>query len=896
MKRLFLIDGNSFCYRAYYAIRELRTREGVPTNAIYGFFTMLRKLLNDEAPDYIGCAFDLKGPTFRHKAYEDYKSHRKPMPDELVMQLDAIKELLAILRIPIFEKEGFEADDVLATLATRFASRTLEVFIVTGDKDMLQLVNTKIKIYNTHKEGLIYDEEAVREHFGVEPAQIVELIALAGDPSDNIRGVSGIGQTTAAKLIGEFRSLEHLYSNLDAVRSDSLREKLKKSRDDAWLSRELATCDTGVDIAVDLEAMRCQEPCMEELVPFLKRFEFRSLLKEYISEGAGGKTAAYTVCASEKELEALIKTLKKKKEFAFDFETTSADPMQAELVGISFSFQEGQAHYVPVKGPGEQDPSHYIFDVRRVLDFLRDILEDEQIRKIGQNIKYEEVVLKNYGIKLRGIAFDTMVASYLLNPNKANHNLDDMALEHLGYKKISITSLIGKGKQQTTMDAVEVERVAEYACEDSDMTLRLKHVFEPLLKKYRLDSLFETIEMPLVPVLSAMELEGVAIDTRELKRLSGKVEKGLETLTFRIYRQAGEEFNINSPKQLGVILFEKLGLPVVKRTKTGFSTDIEVLEALADAHPLPRLMLEYRELAKIKTTYIDGFLKLMNPRTKRIHTSFNQTVTATGRLSSSQPNLQNIPIRTELGREIRRLFVPREKDWLILSADYSQIELRVLAHLSGDAALIKAFQEGKDIHRRTASLIFNCPEKEVTARMREEAKTVNFGIIYGMSPYGLSRDLGIEVGRAKQFINAYFNRYAGVHTYIARCVEDAKKTGFISTLFQRRRYIPELKSPDHAVQQFGERAAINTPIQGTASDLIKKAMIAIYQALREEPVSCRMVLQVHDELVFEVHKKDVAGLARLVKEEMEGVERLRVPLLVKVQAGANWLDVEPVEI
>lgn len=887
-KLLFLIDGNSFCYRAFYAIRDLSNSKGRPTNAIYGFVNMLNKLLKEHRPDYIAVSFDLKAPTIRHKIFKEYKIHRKPMPDELVEQIPVIKEIIKAYNIPIYEMEGYEADDILATLAKEAERQGILTYIVTGDKDALQLINVYIKVYNTHKDGYIYDEGTVKEKFGVPPGKIRDLLALMGDKSDNIPGVPGIGEKTAVELILEFGSIENLYEKIDMVSSSAKRELLLNYKEQVNLSKELATLDCNVPLKIDLEALKIKQPDRERLLGLFKELEFRSLIAQ-LSSGERLK-ADYKIITTKQGLDELISKLKLRKIFAFDFETTSEDPMIAELVGVSFCWEEAVAWYIPFISPDGK-----VLDVHRALERLRPLFEDEDIKKIGQNIKYEKIVLANYNIQLNGIHFDTMVASYLLNPSKLNHNLGDISIEYIGYKMIDITELIGKGKSQTTLANVPVEKVSRYCCEDSDVTFRLSNILTRELSNKGLEKLFREVELPLIDVLTQMELNGVCLDTDFLTKMSADIQKKLDQITQDIYEIAGCEFNINSPKQLQEILFTKLKLPAIKRTKTGISTDEEVLRKLASQHSLPAALLEYRELSKLKSTYVDALPKLLNPKTHRVHTSFNQTVTATGRLSSSNPNLQNIPVKTELGRKIRKAFVPQHRDSYIVSADYSQIELRILAHLSKDRNLMEAFRQERDIHNHTASLIFGVSEDEVTSQMRSQAKAVNFGIVYGMSAYGLSRELNIEPKMAQEFIDAYFERYPDVKVWIDTQIKEAKQKGYVITLLNRRRYIPEINSQNNSIRQFAERTAINTPIQGSAADLIKLAMINIHRRLYSENMHSMMILQVHDELVFETPQDELDGLISLVKKNMEDVMRLSIPIKVNIAVGKNWLELKEID-
>ncbi len=881
--RLFLIDGNSFCYRAFYAIRSLTNSKGQPTNAIYGFITMIKKLIEDEKPGYLAIAFDLKGPTFRHKKFEEYKIHRKPMPDELVGQMPLIKEVVRGYNIPIFEMQGYEADDVLATLAVKAADKGYEVYIVTGDKDMLQLVGPRIKVYNVHKEGLIYDNDGVKERYGVPPEGIVDLIALMGDSSDNIPGVTGIGEVTAKKLMDDFGSLDGVLSAGDKIKSESLRKKLVQYRDQAILSRELATVDRGVPINIDFDELKLKAPDNAKLYEMFSEFEFKRLLKD-LSVPGKQLTGNYHLIEDDGALDGLVKELAGSKGFALDFETTGTDPLSCEPVGISFCWEEGAAHYVPigdVKGG---------FDKDLLFGKLKPVLEDKRKLKIGQNVKYEQLLLAVNGVNMEGPVFDTMVASYLLNPSKLNHNLEDITMEYLNLKKTPITDLIGEGKKKITMKEVEIDKIKDYCCQDSDAAFRLKNVLEGQLEEKNLSKLFHEVEMPLLGCLAAMEMTGVAIDVDYLAKMSKEMEKQLGKMTAEIYEISGAEFNINSPKQLAEILFVKLKLPVVKKTKTGASTDVEVLEALSTVHALPALLLKYREISKLKSTYVDSLPQLVNPRSGRVHTSFNQTVTATGRLSSSDPNFQNIPIKTETGRQIRKAFVPGANGRVILSADYSQIELRILAHFSQDKELLEAFDNDRDIHTHTASLIFGIKEGEVTPEMRSIAKTVNFGIIYGMSPFGLSRELKIEVSKAKEFIDAYFEKYGRVKTFLADLVDEARANGYVTTILNRRRYLPEINSQNNSVRQFAERAAINAPIQGSAADLIKIAMINIHNILKDKKLGSKMILQVHDELVFEVPVNEADEMREIVRKGMEEVVKLTVPVKVQVKAGKNWLE------
>ena len=906
--KFVLLDGNSFCYRAFYAIQSLRNSKGQPTNAVYGFITMFEKLLKEVDPDGVAVTFDLKGPTFRHKAFEDYKIHRAPMPDDLVSQMPIIKEVVRALNIPIYEKEGYEADDVMATLAKKLKSLGHEVYIVTADKDALQLVDKKIKVLNPQKENFIYDEAEVKKRFGVEPKRVVEIMALMGDASDNIPGVPGIGDKTASKLIVEFGTLEEVLKNISKIKGDKIKENLSRHKEQARLSRRLAEIDQNVPLDFNLEKMKRAEPDAEKLAELYQALEFKSLLKNLTvpeEKNADDPGLHYSLVQDWPDLEKLKKRLSGEKEWAFDFETTGTDPLLAEPIGVSFCFHEKEASYVSFSGTGkvlalqakksDRRSSGRPMDSKSCLLFLKDLFEDPKIKKIGQNIKYEMLILKNFGIELQGIHFDTMIASYCLNPAKPNHNLDDIAFEHLELRITSIKELIGSGAKAISMEEVDLERVYRYGCQDSDVTYRLSKILKKKLVEKSLLHLFEEIEMPLVRVLGDMEAAGIAIDLPLLKDLSKEMEKALSDLTRAIHKEAGTPFNINSPKQMAEILFEKLGLPVVKKTKTGASTDVEVLSELSEIHSLPKEILKFRELSKLKSTYVDALPLLVNPKTHRVHTSFNQTVTATGRLSSSDPNLQNIPIRKEEGRKIRKAFIADGKDKSLVSADYSQIELRVLAHLSEDKTLIQAFQEGADIHRYTASLIFNVAMDEVTEAMRSSAKTVNFGVLYGMGAFSLAKRLGITNDAARDFIKAYFERYPGVKKYLDDVVEKARKDGFVSTYFKRRRYIPEILSRNPRVRSFAERTAINAPIQGTASDIIKIAMRHIADHVAKKKLKSKMMLQVHDELLFEAPKEELKVLVSMAVKEMQGAVSFKVSMKVSVKVGPNWLDMKEFE-
>ena len=876
--RLYLIDGTSYLYRAYFALPFLSNSRGIPTHAAYGFTRMLLKIIKEHKPEYMAVAFDVSRETFRRETYKDYKAQRPPMPDELAVQIPYLKEVVKAFRIPMLELENYEADDVIATLAKRAEAEGFQVVIVSGDKDMLQVVTDSILVFDPMKE-VFYGPGEVKERMGVPPQQIPDLLGLAGDSIDNIPGVKGIGLKSALALVKEFGSIEALFQRMDEVPS-RYRKKLEGAQEIAQMSKALVKVRQDLPIDVSWEELKLQEPDYSELRRLFRELEFTSLLRDLPQDE--GEKGNYRLVESLGEWERILWEFQGTSEFSFDFETDSLSPVNANLVGLAITHREREGWYVPL---GHSEGTN--LSEEEVLKALVPLLEDPQKEKVGQNIKYELVILFSRGYRVEGPLFDTMVASYLLNPGKRSHGLDELALEYLGYRTITYKEIAGKGKKEIPFAQVQLQQARDYACEDADITLRLKHILEEQLKKEGLTELFQQLEMPLVPVLARMELAGVKVDRVKLEAMAEVLKNQIHNLEREIYRLAGETFNINSPRQLAQILFEKLKLKPLRKTKTGYSTDVEVLAQLSLEHPLPEKVLEYRQLTKLKSTYVDGLIKMINPRTGRIHTSFNQTVTATGRLSSSEPNLQNIPVRTEVGRMIREAFVA-EGDYLLLSADYSQIELRILAALSRDEKLVEAFKEGEDIHNRTACELFNVTPQEVTPDLRRRSKVVNFGIIYGMSPYGLSQELKIPVEEAADYIQRYFQRYPGVKEFIDRLIEEAQKKGFVSTILGRRRFIPELFSSNRNTRELGKRYAINTPIQGSAADIIKLAMIKIDRYIQERGLKSRMILQVHDELLFEVAPQEMEEVPKKVKEIMEGVYPLGVPLVVHMGTGKNW--------
>jgi len=879
--KLILVDGSNYLFRAFYAIRELSNSKGFPTNAIYGFTTMLMKLLRDQEPDYVAVAFDVKAPTFRHEAYGDYKATRRAVPDSLIPQIPHVKEVVRGFAIPVLELPGFEADDIIGTLARRCAAEGMQVVIVSGDKDLMQLVSENVIMIDTMKDKT-YDHVAVKERFGVEPERVVEILGLTGDVSDNIPGVPGIGPKGALRLIEQFGDIEGVLANPDQIHNAKIRGAILANAEQARLSRDLARIRTDAEIPFDLESCRRREPDRELLMALFREFEFSSLLQE-LKIGQEEKAGDYRIVQTREALAALAARLRDAQAFSIDPLLSSTEAMRASLVGVALSLAPGQGFYVPVAhdGAGAQ------LSTGTLLEVLGTLLSDPTIRKHGQDLKTTLIALAGSGVPLRGLGCDTMIASYLLNPARHSFELADTVLDHLGRRIPSAKEVVGSGAKAVHPAALSVEKAADYAGRRADAVMALVPDLTVKIAAAAMEELLDEVEMPLLEVLAAMERQGVLLDLDLLRTMSLEIEQLLALSEEKIHRLAGERFNINSPKQLQGILFDKLGLPRGRKTKEGYSTDSEVLSYLAQNHELPAEILAYRGMVKLKSTYVDALPGLVHPRTGRVHTSYNQTVTATGRLSSSNPNLQNIPIRTLEGKRIRQAFIA-PPGWQILSADYSQIELRVLAHLSGDPALVEAFAAGEDIHSRTASDIFGVFPEMVNADMRRQAKVINFGVLYGMSAFGLSRELGITQKLAQAYIDGYFQKYSKVREYLDGILDQARREGYVTTLFRRRRYLPEIASPQLAVRQFAERMAINAPIQGTAADLIKAAMVRIHRRISEEGLAAHMIMQVHDELVFEVPLSERDRLTALVRDEMEGVLKLDVPLRVEVGAGKNW--------
>jgi len=872
-EKLVIIDGNALIHRSFHALPPtLTTKKGELVNAVYGFTSVLLKVLNDLKPDYVVATFDLEGPTFRDKMYKEYKATREKADDSLYKQIPRVKEVVKAFNIPIFEKKGFEADDLIGTISKQVKNKkSLESIIVTGDLDTLQLVDKSTKVFTLKKgvsDEVIYDEKAVKQRFGFEPDKMIDYKALRGDPSDNIPGVRGVGKKTATKLIKKYGSLEKIYKNINKIK-ERWQKLLKENKKEAQLSKKLATIKCNVPVKFNLEKAKVHDYNRRNVVELFQELEFKSMLNRLpeVEEGKGfqgqmnlGKSSSeeerkekaedlgldYKLIEDKEELIELIEYLEKQKEICFDTETTSFDPLRARLLGISFTFEKNKAYFVScVKLP-------------EAIKKLKPILENKKILKYAHNIKYDYSVMKQAGIEVKPLWFDSMIAAYLINPGIRQYNLDSLVFSELGYEMQPMTDLIGKkGKKQLPVDQVPLEKLSWYSCEDADFTFKLSKKLDPELDKKNLDKLFHEMEMPLVRVLAAMEEAGVKIDSDYLDKMSQEVGTRLSEIKKKIYKLAKCEFNINSPLQLREILFEKLKISAdgISRTKTGISTAASELEKMKDRHPIINLISEHRELSKLKSTYLDALPKLINKKTGRVHTSYNQTVVATGRLSSSNPNLQNIPVRSKLGAKIRNAFVP-EKGFKILKADYSQIELRVVASMSGDQKMISSFKKGEDIHAKTASIINEVPLDKVTSKMRYAAKATNFGIIYGLGIHGLSRNADISLEKARDFIERYFELYQGVADFLETSRDQAYEEGYNETLFGRRRYYPEIQSGNKGLRAAAERAAINHPVQGTAADLIKLAMIKISQELPQVSKNSKMIMQVHDELVFEVPQKE----------------------------------------
>ncbi len=934
-EKLIIIDGNALIHRSFHALpATMRTKKGEITNAVYGFTTVLMKALKEFKPDYIVLTLDRKEKTFRHKAYADYKAKRVKAPDELYDQIPRVKDIARAFNIPIFEKAGFEADDLIGTISKK-TNNEIENIIVTGDMDTLQLVNNKTKVYTMSRglsESILYDIEMVKQRFdGLMPNQIIDYKALRGDPSDNILGVRGIGEKGAIELLKEFKTLEKLYKNLNSKKTEEkikprTLELLKKHKKEAFESKELATIKCDVDIDFDLKKAKTGDFDINKAVKIFKELEFNSLLnrlqelnktlqpKNKTSDDEQNKfefvknNFSYNLIETEVKFKKFLAELKKQKQFAYDTETSSFNPMEAELLGISFSWKKGEAYYIQVQSQNLKAESQGgLFDEQKkensnkginlnfVIKNLKPIFEDQKIKKIAHNAKFDIEVMMSQGINPVGVDFDTMIASYLLSPGTRQHGLDLTTFKYLGYTKISKDDLLGSGRNKIKFAEVHIERLYLYSCEDADFTFQLYEKLQRELKKEKLEKLFTEIEIPTLHVLVDVERAGIKLDIKHLAELQKKFKIQLEDLTKKIHQLAGKNFNINSTQQLQEILFEKLNIPthLVKRTKTGYSTGADELKKLKGQHEIIGLIINYRELAKLQNTYVESLPKLISQTDKRVHTSYQQTVTATGRLSSTDPNLQNIPIRTEEGRKIRKAFVA-EKEYKLISADYSQIELRLSAHMSGDKNMIKAFKNNEDIHTATAAAINELPLDKVTKTMRREAKAINFGILYGQGSYGLSQYADIPQWQAKEFINKYFKTYSGVKKWIDNNIKQAHKTEISKTLFNRIRQIPEINSSNIQIKKGAERIAMNTPIQGTAADIMKIAMIETGKKLAKFDNNAKILLQVHDELVIEAKNNIAEKIAKLIQDTMEGVIKMKVPVVVDVSIGDNWDDMKKI--
>ncbi len=971
MSRLYLIDSMSLVFRAYYAMarssRPLTAPNGEPTGAVFGFASILTSLLEKENVDYIACVFDTKEPTFRHKMYNQYKANRAAFPEELIPQLGRIKELIDYMGIQRIEVPGFEADDIIGTLALEGERKDVDVYCLTSDKDYYQLVDSKVRLLKPGANATEYEvhgEEQCAAKFGVKPHQVIDVLALIGDTSDNVPGVKGVGEKTAIPLVQQYGTLENIYEHIEEITKESLKKKLIEHREMAFLSKTLVTIERNVPTDIDFHTCKMQTPDYAKLDSLFEMLNFKTMrLKWQQKSGAAPETQPlqpalatqtvaqpqtastpeteapqlqtlqdipheYILVRDEQGLQAMMNDLRSAKQLAVDLETTSLDAMQCEIVGISVCAEQGKAYYISVDGAlppalqhntlagenltatnnvspdatinmfAEPTPEYTTQEqtpqglyTPHVLDTMRPLLEGSEYEKWGQNIKFDSLILKRYGIDVTPIAFDSMLASYVLNPDQS-HGMDALAQQWMGYSPISITTLIGAKKStQISMRDVDVERVAEYAAEDADVTYKLCALLtEQLAADDKLNNLARTIEIPLVPVLRDMEFNGIAIDTGRLSGISEHIRRETAIVREKIISETGGiEFNIDSTKQLGEVLFDRMKLPVIKKNKTGYSTDVQVLTELSESFPIANMILEYRQMQKLQSTYVEALPRMVNPNTKRVHTTYNQTVASTGRLASTDPNLQNIPIRSELGRSIRTAFVAQAPNAVILSADYSQIELRIMAHVCGDETLINAFKNGHDIHKATAANLFGVPLDEVTSDMRRIAKTVNFGIMYGQGAFGLARQLGIDNNQAKEIITNYFARYSRIKQYIEQTIHQAEIHGYVETICGRRRYFPDITSKNRNIKSAAERTAVNTPIQGSAADMIKLAMINIHASMKRLGMKSLMMLQVHDELVFEAMPGEINELTALVKETMEAALPLgSVPVLVETGTGNNW--------
>ena len=894
-KKLFIIDGYAILYRAHYALirNPLITSYGFHTSALFGFSNHLLKIIKDENPDYLVCAFDSKEKTFRHKIYNDYKANRPEMPVELQEQIPHLWELLDAMNIPVLKKSGFEADDIIGTITESVSKDEIDSYIVSGDKDFMQLINEKVFLYTPGKRNtapIIYDINGVIDKWGVPPEKIIDLLALMGDSSDNVPGVAGVGVKTAVKLLNEYDSLTIVLDNANKIRNKRVHDGLINCREEAFMSKELVTIVKDVDINYSIENFLLKPFDEDLLSKKYEELEFYALLKQIGSNERIKKEnnikKSYNAITDIKELNKLINYIKRSDMISIDLETTSVNPIEADIVGISLSIKSNSGYYIPILYPEKSKNNFGDDDLVTVLSLLKNTLENPLIKKVGQNIKYDSLILSRNGLNIEGIYFDTMIAAHILNPSARSYKLDVLSLEYLNYSMVPIEDLIGKGKEQITMDKVPLDQITYYASEDADIVLQLTELFIPRLVKNKQMEFFQNIEMPLVNVLMNMEKEGVYVEQKILNDMSIRIGSRLDDLVDDIYKISGQEFNINSTQQLATILFDDFKLSKIKKR----STAENVLKELVKEHQLPKLILEYRKLNKLKNTYIDTLPVAINSKTARIHSTFNQTIASTGRLSSTSPNFQNIPIRTEEGREIRKSFIAQEKGWQIFSADYSQIELRVMAHLSEDQELCDAFNNSIDIHSRTASLIYNVSIENLIPEMRRTAKVVNFGIMYGAGAFRISQELGISRMASQDIIDEYFKQYSGVKVYIEKILDKARKDNFVETIFGRRRPVWDANSENTLKRKAAERVAINMPIQGSAAELIKIAMINIQKEIKKEELKSKMILQIHDELLFEFPKDEEDVLVPVVVNSMEKAMVLNVPLVVDYGIGNNWFE------
>ncbi|MBW4827264.1 MAG: DNA polymerase I [Clostridiaceae bacterium] len=886
--RLMIIDGSSLLHRGFYALPLLSTKDGIYTNGVYGFLTMFYKITEEYDPNYISVAFDKKAPTFRHLEFDLYKANRQKSPNELSLQFPILKEVLSAMNINQIEIEGYEADDIAGTIAKFGEEKGLEIILVTGDRDYLQLASEKSKVLVTKKgitELEVFDNKIIMDKYGIKPEQFIDLKGLMGDQSDNIPGVPGIGEKTGLKLIKEFGSMENIYENIEKVSGKKRKESLIEYRQQAFMSKRLGEIVTNVPIELDMEKFIVKEPNWEKLKKLYEKLEFKSLIdkipKDKIEDSREEFKSEFVLVNDDKEFNNIVNNIRKDKKIGFKIIYSGSNPLKDEIIGICIKPKESSSYYINCENNDI---------LGSFKDNFKEIFESEDIEKIGYNIKDDIIGLFRLDINISDLSFDSMIGQYLINPSQTDYSIHELAKEYFDIFIESEEELLGKGKKKKTFKSLELGKRGEYFSKILDLTFMLENQIKGLIKSQGMEKLYYDIELPLVEVLASMEYLGFKIDMNIINELGKEFDNEINNLTIEIYKLAGREFNVNSPKQLGEVLFDDLDLPVIKKTKTGYSTNAEVLDKLKDKHPIIDKILKYRQIVKLKSTYIDGLINLVDDETNRIHSSFNQTVTNTGRISSTEPNLQNIPVKTEEGRKIRKAFVPENKNYVLVDGDYSQIELRVLAHISDDPKLKEAFYHNEDIHTKTASEVFEVEKEEVTPLMRSRAKAVNFGIVYGISDYGLSRDLDISRKEAKKYIDNYLKNYEKVKEYMDNIIEVGKRDGYVETILNRRRYLPELKSRNYAVRSFGERVAMNTPIQGSAADIIKIAMVRVYKELKKRNMKSKLILQVHDELIIEAHEDEKEEVENILRKIMEGSVELNVPLKVDIMMGESWYE------